>query len=163
MTTLIVIHGFLDRGSDYSLLIDALQSHGTVIAPDAPGHTERLGRPFRMVDWLEAIEMEVIRHDASVLIGHSAGGHVAMLTAARHADRVRGVAALETPMRVLRGFLLSDPVQSHFASYLADPVLSDVVHFPAQRDLDSFLDGFSEDAVDAPPATSGSRCWSSPS
>ncbi len=81
VTTILGIHGFLDRGEDYSLLAEALGAHGNVVAHDAPGHTKLLGHPFRMVEWLEALENEIIKHEKSVLVGHSAGGHLAMLAA----------------------------------------------------------------------------------
>ena len=129
-------------------MVDALEGYGTVVTDDAPGHTKTLGHPFRMVEWLEAVENEISKHDKSILVGHSGGGHVAMLAAARRPERVQAVVVLDTPMEVRREFLLSDPVQDHFATYLEDPVLSDVVHFMVARDLDSLLDGFSEDAVD---------------
>ena len=96
MTTILVIHGLLDRGDHYSFLVEALQAYGTVFAPDAPGHTKPLGHPFRMVGWLDAIESEVIKHENSVLVGHSAGGHVAMLAAARRPRQVQAVAVLDT-------------------------------------------------------------------
>lgn len=148
MVTIIVIHGFLDRGSDYQDLVEALSDRWAVVAPDAPGHVEPLGHPLRAAEWLASVAEEVAAHDRCVLIGHSAGGHMAMLAAAAHPDRVLGVVCLDAPMSFRRDLMLSEPVQTALAGHRDDPVLGDVVHFLVEGDLDSFLEGFSEDAAD---------------
>ena len=148
MTNVIFFHGFTDRARDYTSLTGELAKRWNVIAEDAPGHSEALGRPFQVSEWLASASAQVMDTERCVLIGHSAGGQVAMVLAALHPGRVAGVVALDSPMTFSRELMLSDPIQTHLATMADDPVLGDVVHHLVHRDIDSFLNGFPEDMVD---------------
>ncbi|PPI89119.1 haloalkane dehalogenase [Nocardia nova] len=77
-----------------------------VLAPDLIGMGDS-GKPdiaYRFADharyldaWFDALELDEV-----VLVGHDWGGALGMDWAARHADRVRGVAVVETFLRPLR-------------------------------------------------------------
>ncbi len=77
-----------------------------MLAPDLIGMGEsgKPDSPYRFADharyleaWFDALELDEV-----VLVGHDWGGALAMDWAARHGDRVRGVAVLETFLRPLR-------------------------------------------------------------
>lgn len=104
---LVLLHGFADSTYSWREIIPALADRGQVVAFDRPafGLTSRPLWPFRpggdpyapeaQADLTVAV-MDTLGIDRAVLVGHSAGGSVAVLTALRHPDRVQAL-VLEAP------------------------------------------------------------------
>lgn len=64
-----------------------------VVAVDLPGHGARGGSPFTLDGAVDVVAAAIRDHghDDAVLVGLSLGGYVAMATAARHPELVRGL------------------------------------------------------------------------
>ena len=99
---MVLLHGFAASVFTWHKVIDELARHGTVIAFDRPayGFTSRPTRQSwteRSPYSLEAnvdLTLGVLDHfsvDRAVIIGHSAGGTVATLTALEHPERVQSL------------------------------------------------------------------------
>jgi len=101
-----------------------------------------------MIEWLEDVEDDLARRDMPVVVGISAGGHVAMAAAARNPGLVSGLVALDTPMVLPRDRLLADDIQAVIRPDEDDPEWADVVHYLTRGDLDTFFEGFPEQAPD---------------
>jgi len=145
MAEIVLIHGLRDRRTDFSMLVEPLTRFGHVFAPDAPGHVEPLGHPFRMIEWLEDLEDQISRAaKPPVLFGLSAGGHVALAVAARAPQTVTAVVACDTPMLLPRERLLSEEIQA----ILKEDEREELVHFLVSGDLDTYFEGFPDDALD---------------
>lgn len=112
----LLVHGWLSRRADLCTLGAALAPTYRVIALDAPGHGEsdvpdacavddRLAIPAQAADLAALCDRLGIRD--AVVIGHSAGGAVAVELAARRPDLAAAVVALDATMlfrkEVLRG------------------------------------------------------------
>lgn len=100
----VLLHGFAASTFSWREIMEPLGQHGTVIAFDRPafGLTERPmewegDSPYSYqaqveltIDLMDAMEM-----DQAVLIGNSAGGRVAMLTALKYPERVEGLILID--------------------------------------------------------------------
>ena len=104
---LVLLHGFADSTYSWREVASALDDRTTVVAFDRPGFglTSRPLWPFRQGDNPYTSEaqadqtvavMDALGIERAVLVGHSAGGAIAALTALRHPDRVRAL-VLEAP------------------------------------------------------------------
>ncbi|MCS7098679.1 MAG: alpha/beta hydrolase [Candidatus Methanomethyliaceae archaeon] len=104
---IILFHGFGAYSFSFNQIIKNLSNHGTIIAFDRPafGFTERPlldnwngSNPYTSEFSVElAIElMNILGLKKSVLIGHSAGGGIALLTYLKYPDRVSAL-ILENP------------------------------------------------------------------
>lgn len=102
--TAVLIHGWLSQRADLRRLGAALAPTYRVIALDAPGHGEsdvpgvedavdRLAVPVQAADVAALCDRLGVRD--AVLIGHSAGGAVAVELAARRPDLAAAVVALD--------------------------------------------------------------------
>jgi len=109
--TLILIHGWTCRRSNWAAQMAHLEGHFTTIAPDLPGHGETRAPDRR--DWtLDSLASDICQlmrdihspqfqdtHDPGViLIGHSMGGAVALKVAQQQGSQVRGVILVDTFM-----------------------------------------------------------------
>lgn len=113
LPTLVFLHGALNDHSVWSQMADRLARHGlNVLAPDLPGHGRSAGPALDSVealaDWLPAL-LDAAGVETALLAGHSMGSLVALETAYRTPQRVRGLALLGTaaPMRVSSALLAS--------------------------------------------------------
>lgn len=107
-TALLLLHGFGASTFSWRGMMEPLSRYGRVIAYDRPGfglterpqsadfHADR--NPYSadfQADLLVAL-MDELDVERAVLVGHSAGGSVAVATALRYPDRVRAL-ILESP------------------------------------------------------------------
>lgn len=105
--TLILLHGFADSTFSWREAMSALDDRATLVAFDRPafGLTDRPLWPFRQgenpytpeaqADQTVAL-MDALGIERAVLVGHSAGGAIAVLAALRHPERVEAL-ILEAP------------------------------------------------------------------
>ncbi len=97
---LLCLHGLVDRLEIWDRIAKPLSERGRVIRIDQRGHGESdaPSGPYRRED-LAADVVAVIEHlgcTRAVLVGHSMGGIVAMVTALRYPDRVAGLVLIGT-------------------------------------------------------------------
>lgn len=102
---IVFLHGNPTSSYLWRKVIPQVTNQGRCLAPDLIG-MGRSGKPdigYRFVDharylqaWFEALDLERV-----VLVGHDWGGALGFDWAARHADRVAGIAFMETIVRPL--------------------------------------------------------------
>jgi pimeloyl-ACP methyl ester carboxylesterase len=104
--SIVFVHGAGMDHTVWTLFCRHFARHGrNVIAVDLPGHGRSSGRPKQsiedMSDWLVAL-LDTLGLARVAVVGHSLGSLVALDCAARHPDRVRGIALVGTtaPMPV---------------------------------------------------------------
>jgi pimeloyl-ACP methyl ester carboxylesterase len=104
--TVVFIHGTGQDHTPWVLPTRYFARHGkNVLAVDLPGHGRSAGEPLggiqEMADWIAAL-LDAAGVETAALVGHSMGSLVCIATAARHPDRVRGLALVATtvPMPV---------------------------------------------------------------
>jgi haloalkane dehalogenase len=102
-TTIVFLHGNPTSSHLWRNVIPHVAGHARVLAPDliGMGASGKPGIPYRFADharyldaWFDALDLRDV-----VLVGHDWGGALAMDWAARHPDRVRAVALVETFLR----------------------------------------------------------------
>jgi pimeloyl-ACP methyl ester carboxylesterase len=121
LPAIIFLHGAGFDHTAWALLARAFAYHGFgVLAPDLPGHGCSAGPALSSIgalaDWVAAlIDAAGIR--AARLVGHSMGSLVALETAARHPEKVSGLAliAAAAPMRVSDDLLNAAKANDHAA------------------------------------------------
>lgn len=97
-----VCHGLGEHIGRYAHFIEAITSHGWgVYAVDLRGHGRSGGRRGHLLAWSDYVaDLEALYGQARadgfgsspwVQLGHSMGGLIAVHTASRHADRLRGL------------------------------------------------------------------------
>lgn len=97
---LFMLHGWMDVGASFQFLVDALQGHWRVIAPDWRGFgrsawsAEGYWFPDYLAD-LDALLDHFAADTPARLVGHSLGGNVVMLYAGVRPQRVARVVSLE--------------------------------------------------------------------
>lgn len=121
LPTVVFLHGAGMDHSVWALLSRSFAHHGFgVLAPDLPGHGRSAGAPLTSVaalaDWAAAL-IDAAGGPATRLVGHSMGSLVALETAARHAEKVTGIALIATaaPMRVSDDLLNAAKRNDHAA------------------------------------------------
>src|SRR5919204_3177989 len=87
-----LIHGFGGAASNWTLVAPPLAERCRVLVPELPGHggSSALPAPMETLDPF-ADRVAALLGGPSVLVGHSLGGVVALRTASRHAELVRGL------------------------------------------------------------------------
>ncbi|MFO7545711.1 MAG: alpha/beta hydrolase [Trueperaceae bacterium] len=108
-TTFVLMHGFASSTYTFHRLAPLLADYGEVVAFDRPGFglTERVMpedfeggfdpyTPTAQVELTVGL-MEELGIDRAVLVGHSAGGTVALQTAVAHPERVTGLVLIGAP------------------------------------------------------------------
>ncbi|MBL8100430.1 MAG: alpha/beta hydrolase [Anaerolineales bacterium] len=99
-TVFILLHGFGASLFSWREIIQPLSAYGTVIAYDRPafGLTERPmewegENPYSQASQIKLLIrlMDTLRIEKAILVGNSAGGTIAMLTALQHPERVEAL------------------------------------------------------------------------
>ena len=98
---LVLLHGGSARWQSALPLIPELSQHWHVYAPDLRGHgkSSRVPGCYRLKDYAAdmAAFLEQVVQQPAVLFGHSLGGHIAILVAARYPQHVRGLVIGDAP------------------------------------------------------------------
>jgi pimeloyl-ACP methyl ester carboxylesterase len=100
---LVLLHGWMDVGASYQFVVDAMQADRHIIAPDWRGYG---GTPsgcgavdaYWFADYLADLDflLDALVGEAEIdLVGHSLGGHVAMMYAGVRPARIRRLVNLE--------------------------------------------------------------------
>lgn len=96
----VLLHGYMDCGSTFQFLVDALQLGRPLFAPDwrGFGRSGWAAGGYWFPDYFADLDalLAVLSPDEPVdLVGHSMGGNIALLYAGLRPERVRRVVALE--------------------------------------------------------------------
>jgi pimeloyl-ACP methyl ester carboxylesterase len=97
---LFLLHGWLDAGETFQLVVDAFKNDWPIIAPDWRGFgrsewpQEGYGFPDYLGDF-DALMDEISPGAPARIVGHSMGGNIANLYAGLRPDRVRCIINLE--------------------------------------------------------------------
>jgi Predicted hydrolases or acyltransferases (alpha/beta hydrolase superfamily) len=105
---IVLVHGWRSRASRFGTLVAALESADrTIVAFDAPGHGDTLGRGTTALQLARIIRRLVARHGgATAIVGHSFGV-LASFIAVREGvpvDRIVGLAGVHDADHVVDGF-----------------------------------------------------------
>ncbi len=156
---ILLLHGFSASTFSWREVMQPLAAFGTVVAYDRPGFglTERpLGDelkswpganpygPDAQADQVAAL-IEALGFEKAILVGHSAGGTIAMHMALRHPERVQGIVFVDPAiyraggapawLRPLLGMPLMDRVGALVSRSLAaqgDRLIKQAWHDPAK-------------------------------
>ena len=119
--TVVFVHGAAMDHTVWALQTRYFAHHGrNVLALDLPGHGRSAGPPFNkmadMADWVIR-GLDALKIETAQLVGHSMGSLVVLEAAARHPDRVTGLALLGTsvPMPVTDALLSAAEAGDHSA------------------------------------------------
>jgi pimeloyl-ACP methyl ester carboxylesterase len=95
----VLVHGSMDRSAGMLRLSRRLDRRFRVVRYDRRGYGRSAPHagPFDM-DAQVADLVQLLAGREALVVGHSYGGNVALATAARHPDLVRGAAIYETPL-----------------------------------------------------------------
>jgi 3-oxoadipate enol-lactonase len=102
--TMVLLHGFCDRGAHLDVLAERLAAQHRVLVPDLRGHGDSPAPegeytvPALAADVAALCDTQGVR--AAVLVGHSLGAAVALELAAQRPDLVSALVALEGLMLV---------------------------------------------------------------
>ena len=100
---LVLVHGGAAHAMWWSMLAPELSKHYYIIAPDMSGHGDSGRREtYPLEVWAE--EVLAVAQDAQcigppVIVGHSMGGLVTIVTASLHGDRLAGAVIVDSPVR----------------------------------------------------------------
>jgi len=100
---LLLVHGGAAHAHWWSFLAPQLATQYHVVAPDLSGHGESGRREaYPRETWAREL-MAVGEHaglrEPPVVIGHSLGGHVSIVTASLYGDRLAGAIVVDSPVR----------------------------------------------------------------
>jgi pimeloyl-ACP methyl ester carboxylesterase len=92
----LLIHGSGGNARSAWASVQPLAARFTLVAPDRGGYPPN--PPLERIDFeVQAGELAPLLEDGAHLVGHSYGGVIALLIAARHPERVRSLAVSEPP------------------------------------------------------------------
>jgi len=100
--SLLLLHGGSARWQHLEHLVRAFANERQVIAPDLRGHgrSGRVPGHYRLIDYADDIVALLEHLGAASVFGHSLGGQVAVVAAARRPDLFRALAVGDTPLSV---------------------------------------------------------------
>jgi pimeloyl-ACP methyl ester carboxylesterase len=147
---LVLLHGGGDRWQNFLPILPALTMRWHVFALDLRGHGKsgRVPQQYRPEDYVTDVTAFIERqvNEPVALFGHSLGGWVALLTAARLGERVRALILGDPPLNIahfvanesqesqigmwqaMRELVKSGISVAEMASALADMVGADAAH-----------------------------------
>jgi pimeloyl-ACP methyl ester carboxylesterase len=95
----VLLHGLAGHAGEWWPVVDRLRGHARVVAFDQRGHGHSTRAPQDMTRSAHVDDVACVISDIATapvtLIGHSLGGHTAMLTAARRPDLVERLVIIE--------------------------------------------------------------------
>ena len=98
MPTVVAIHGITGNHRCWPYLVETLPG-ARVVAPDLRGRGRSAGiaGPFGMARHADDIVavLDALEVSSAVIVGHSMGGYVALVTADRHENRVRSLVLVD--------------------------------------------------------------------
>jgi pimeloyl-ACP methyl ester carboxylesterase len=102
-STLVLLHGFLENSTMWSVIKPELLKRNRVVCIDLLGHgqTECFGYVHTM-DLMAEVVSEVLHHlkiRRSIFVGHSMGGYVALAFSELYPDNVKGLCLLNSTTR----------------------------------------------------------------
>jgi pimeloyl-ACP methyl ester carboxylesterase len=121
----VLIHGSGGNAETAWAPVRPLAERFTLVTPDRSGYPPN--PPLERIDFeAQAEELAPLLEDGAHLVGHSYGGVISLLVAARHPDRVRSLVVSEPPAFALaRGNLTVDALverlDEHFTHGPRDP------------------------------------------
>lgn len=97
----VLLHGFTGAKENFLPLMAEMEPGYRVIAPDLPGwgeSTRRAGADYGVVAQSERVSawLKTLPRTPDLLVGHSMGGHIAALVAAKHPEQVQGLALMSS-------------------------------------------------------------------
>ena len=98
---LLLVHGFTDTSRSFSLLAPHL-SERRLIMPDLRGHGgSQAGKGYRAADFADDIAgmIQRLRLDRPIVVGHSLGGMVSIMLAARHPELIGGLVIVASTLK----------------------------------------------------------------
>jgi pimeloyl-ACP methyl ester carboxylesterase len=115
----LLIHGSVANGPGTWPAIEPLQERFDVVLPNRSGYPP--GPPAERIDFeQQAEELAPLLEDDAHLVGHSYGGVISLLIAARHPERVRSLTVSEPPaFGVARGRPEVERLLAELAIFLA--------------------------------------------
>ncbi|WP_036259979.1 alpha/beta hydrolase [Mesorhizobium sp. WSM3224] len=118
---LVLVHGFTDTSRSFSLLAPHLSGR-RLIMPDLRGHgASQAGEGYGVADFAGGIAglIRRLRLDRPVVVGHSLGGMVSIVLAARHPELIGGLVIVASALKpdFARDHQLTDGVAA-----LRDPI-----------------------------------------
>src|SRR5690606_14735843 len=96
VSAVLLLHGFLGRGSDWAPVRALLGAEAEALTPDLPGHGRAVGLPGGAYTMNGASDRLVALLDArgverAIVAGYSMGGRLALHLALQHPSRVSGL------------------------------------------------------------------------
>jgi len=115
----VLIHGSVGNGPMTWPSIEPLQERFDVVLPNRAGYPP--GPPLDRIDFeTQAEELAPLLEDGAHLVGHSYGGVISLLIAARYPERVRSLAVSEPPaFGVARGRPEVERLLAELAAFFA--------------------------------------------
>ena len=119
----VALHGVTGTHADFHALADQLGEGVSLVAPDLRGRggSRDLGGPFGMAAHADDVAKVIRAVSPSapvVLVGHSMGGFVSLVTAYRHPDLVRSLVLVDGGLPIDVGPLAAGPVEDVVDSLL---------------------------------------------
>lgn len=100
---MVLVHGGAAHARWWTAVAPALANHHRVVAIDLSGHGDSAHREiYRAEAWAEeilAVARDATNGEPPVVVGHSMGGFVTIVTAAKHGGDLRGAMVLDAPIR----------------------------------------------------------------
>jgi pimeloyl-ACP methyl ester carboxylesterase len=100
---MVLVHGGAAHARWWSAIAPFLASRHRVVALDLSGHglsgRRRTYRPERWAEEVLAAARDAASATPPIVVGHSMGGFVTIVTAARHGAELRGAIVLDAPIR----------------------------------------------------------------
>lgn len=125
--TVVAAHGVTANHTSFHPLADALGDAFTLLAPDLRGRagSRDVGPPFGMgahADDVATVVRELTGGSEVLLLGHSMGGFVAAVAAARHPDLVSSVVLVDGGLPLDLGPLAAMPIEDLLKAILGPAI-----------------------------------------